>query len=50
MILFVQSIAAYFAIYGFSLILEAPEKYLSYAGFAGGACWFVYLAVSMAGF
>lgn len=50
MTLVVQSLAAFFAIFGFSLILEVPKKYLFCTGLAGGVCWFVYLAVSEAGY
>lgn len=50
MTLIIQSAAAFFAIYGFSLILEVPKKYLLYTGLAGGICWCVYCAVSYAGY
>lgn len=49
MTLIVQSLSAFFAICGFSLILEVPKKYLFYTGLAGGVCWFVYFAVSAGG-
>lgn len=39
----VQSAAAFLAIFGFSIILDAPRKFLFYAGLAGGIGWFVYL-------
>ena len=39
----VQSAAAFLAIFGFSIILDVPKKFLLYAGAAGGVCWFVYL-------
>lgn len=45
----VQSAAAFMAIFGFSLILDVPKKYLFYTGAAGGACWFVYLLSIQAG-
>lgn len=41
--LVVQSGAAFLAIFGFSIILDTPKKYLLYTGMAGGVCWFVYL-------
>ncbi|MEG2123329.1 MAG: threonine/serine exporter family protein [Clostridium sp.] len=46
----IQSVAAFFAIYGFSLILEVPKKYLIFTGLAGGVCWGVYFAVSQSGY
>lgn len=47
--LFIQSVAAFFAIFGFSLILEVPRRYLFFTGIAGSICWFFYLAVHEAG-
>ncbi len=41
----VQSAAAFLAVFGFSIILDAPKKYLLYAGLAGGAGWLAYLLV-----
>lgn len=38
----VQSISAFFAVLGFSLILDVPKKYLLWAGAAGGAGWMAY--------
>ena len=45
----VQSAAAFLAIFGFSIILDVPKKFLLYAGAAGGVCWFVYLLALQAG-
>ena len=45
----VQSLSAFLAIFGFSIILDVPKKYLIYAGAAGGACWFVYLLALQSG-
>ena len=41
--LVVQSVAAFLAVYGFSIILDAPKKYLLYAGITGGISWLAYL-------
>lgn len=50
MTIVIQSVAAFLAIYGFSLILEVPKKYLLFTGLSGGICWFVYYAVIDAGY
>lgn len=47
--LIVQSMAAFLAILGFSLILEVPKKYLICAGLTGSVCWFFYLGASLLG-
>lgn len=46
----IQGIAAFFAIIGFSFILEVPKRFLIYTGAAGGICWFIYFTVSQAGY
>lgn len=45
----VQSAAAFLAIFGFSLILDVPRKFLLYTGLAGGIGWFVYLLTGECG-
>lgn len=47
--LIVQSLAAFLAIFGFSLILEVPKQYLIFTGLTGSACWFFYLGASLLG-
>ena len=44
--LMIQSVGAFLAIFGFSLLVDMPRKYLVYAGITGGAGWLAYL-VSM---
>ena len=44
--LMIQSVGAFLAIFGFSLLVDMPQKYLVYAGITGGAGWLAYL-VSM---
>ena len=44
--LMIQSVGAFLAIFGFSLQVDMPRKYLVYAGITGGAGWLAYL-VSM---
>ena len=39
----IQSAAAFLAIFGFAIILDAPKKFLFYAGAAGGVGWLAYL-------
>lgn len=39
----IQGTAAFFAIFGFAIILDAPKKFLYYAGAAGGVGWLAYL-------
>ena len=41
--LIVQGAAAFFAIFGFAIILDAPKKFLYYAGAAGAVGWLAYL-------
>ncbi|WP_148409203.1 threonine/serine exporter family protein [Murimonas intestini] len=38
-----QVIAAFFAIAGFSIVIEVPKKFLVYSGFVGAVGWAVYL-------
>ena len=38
--LMIQSVGAFLAIFGFSLLVDMPRKYLVYAGLAGGGCIF----------
>ena len=38
-----QIIAAFFAIVGFSIVIEVPKKYLIYSGLVGAVGWAVYL-------
>ena len=46
----VQTVAAFLAIFGFAIILDAPKKFLYYAGTAGGVGWLAYLlTLEMAG-
>ena len=47
--LILQTAAAFLAIYGFSIILNVPKKFLTCAGAAGGLCWFVYLLAIQTG-
>lgn len=42
----VQVIAAFAAIFTFSMVMDVPQKYLYYCGFIGAAGWFVYLAAA----
>ena len=44
--LMIQSVGAFLAVFGFSLLVDMPRKYLVYAGITGGAGWLAYL-VSM---
>ena len=39
----IQVAAAFFAILMFSIVMEAPRKYLVHCGLVGAAGWFVYL-------
>lgn len=41
----IQSIGAFFAVVGFSSIMEAPKKFRFWSGLAGAVCWFSYLVV-----
>lgn len=36
-------IGAFVAVYGFSILLEVPKRYLAYAGGVGAVGWLVYL-------
>lgn len=47
--LIVQSLAAFLAVFGFSLILEVPKQYLIFTGLTGSVCWFCYLGASLLG-
>ena len=37
--LMIQSVGAFLAVFGFSLLVDMPRKYLVYAGITGGAGW-----------
>lgn len=39
-----QVCGAFLAILAFSVVMEAPKRYLPYCGLTGAAGWFVYLA------
>ena len=41
--LMIQSVGAFLAVFGFSLLVDMPRKYLVYAGITGGAGWLAYL-------
>lgn len=41
--LMIQSVGAFLAVLGVSLLIEMPGKYLLYAGITGGAGWLAYL-------
>ena len=43
--LMIQSVGAFLAIFGFSLLVDMPRKYLVYAGITGGAGWLAYLCL-----
>ena len=45
----IQSAAAFLAIFGFAIILDAPKPFLLFAGAAGGVGWFAYLLTLEAG-
>lgn len=45
MTMLIQTIGAFFAVVGFSAIIEAPKKFRFWSGTAGAVCWFVYLIV-----
>lgn len=45
MAIIIQSVGAFFAVVGFSGILEAPKKFRFWSGTAGAVCWFAYLMV-----
>ncbi len=47
--LIVQSIGAFMAVLGFSLLLDMPGKYLIYAGITGGSGWLAYLITMQSG-
>lgn len=47
--LIIQSVGAFLAIFGFSLLIEMPQKYLFYAGITGGAGWLAYVISTQAG-
>ncbi|HIT90501.1 MAG TPA: threonine/serine exporter family protein [Candidatus Merdenecus merdavium] len=38
-----QVVGAFFAVFGFSIYLDVPKKYLRYCGYIGAIGWFVYL-------
>ncbi len=38
-----QICGAFLAIFAFSVVMEAPKRYLPYCGLVGAAGWFVYL-------
>ena len=38
-----QVLGAFLAVMAFSVVLEAPKRYLPYCGIAGAAGWFAYL-------
>ena len=44
----VQMIGAFFAVYGFGMVLNVPKKFVPYAGAAGAVGWAVYLMVDEA--
>lgn len=39
----IKVLAAFVAVFFFSVLLEIPKKYMVAAGTVGGVCWFVYL-------
>ena len=41
-----QILAAFLAIFTFSVVMDVPKKYLPCCGFIGAAGWFVYLAAT----
>lgn len=45
----IQMAGAFFAVYGFGLVLNVPKKFVPCAGAAGAVGWAVYLAVDQAG-
>ena len=45
----IKVLAAFMAVFFFSVLLEIPKKYLVSAGVVGGVCWFVYLLAESMG-
>jgi Uncharacterized conserved protein len=41
----IQIIGAFIAVIAFAIVLEAPKKYLGYAGLIGAVSWTVYLLI-----
>lgn len=44
-----QTIGAFVAVLGFSIILEVPRRYIGYAGAIGAYGWFIYLMMMKLG-
>ena len=45
----IQTVGAFLAVLGVSLLIEMPKKYLIYAGITGGIGWLAYLLSEKAG-